>query len=303
MPDSHTAQDLRDVLDGVVGAQKNAVIFAVDRDFRYLAFNDKHRAVAKQVWGADVRLGQNMLTEVISAADRAKAHAQFERAFAGEEFVHVDYYGDEDRQRNIWENIVSPISSATGEVIGVAVVASDVTERERAREALERYRQDLTTRNQQLAERAAENAELIERLRLAVDELSTPVLELSDSIVALPIIGVIDSQRSAQMVERLLTEVVRLRSRFVIVDVTGVNGLDTNTASHLVKMARAVGLLGAECVLTGIQPTVAQMLVTVGVELSTFATAPNIKRGLELCMARLKARAAERTNVASGPRP
>lgn len=165
---------------------------------------------------------------------------------------------------------------------GAIAVYRDISER-RKLEA------DLARRNAELAARAEENARLIARLRVAVDELSTPVLELWDDVLALPVVGVVDTQRSAQMVERLLAEVVERRSRFVIVDLTGVEVIDTSTADRFLKMARAVKLLGGECVVTGIQPAVAQTLVELGVEFAGLDTQRNLKRALQVCMAKQRA--------------
>jgi rsbT co-antagonist protein RsbR len=88
-------------------------------------------------------------------------------------------------------------------------------------EQLEKALRDLEARNEALLEKENERLELIQRLRSAVDELSTPVLEVWDEVLTLPVVGVVDTERSAQMTERLLTEVVQSRCRFVIIDLTG----------------------------------------------------------------------------------
>ena len=162
---------------------------------------------------------------------------------------------------------------------GAIGIMRDVTERRR----LER---DLAKRNAELAEREQENRELIARLRVAVDELSTPVLEIWDDVLALPVVGIVDTQRSARMTERLLAEVVRTRSRSVIVDLTGVELIDTSTADRFLKLARSVQLLGARCLVTGIQPAVAQTLVELGVEFSALETHRNLKSALEASIRR-----------------
>ena len=92
-----------------------------------------------------------------------------------------------------------------------------------------------------------------ERLRLAVDELSNPILELWDDVLAMPVIGLVDSRRTADMVRRLLAEVARTQASFVIVDLTGVEIVDTKTADHLIKLMRKVEIVGARCVLTGVR--------------------------------------------------
>lgn len=161
---------------------------------------------------------------------------------------------------------------------GAVLVMTDVTEKREMAEQLER-------RNAELAAREEDNRELIARLRVAVEELSTPVLEIWEDVLALPVVGVVDTQRSAQMTERLLAEIVRSRSRHVIVDLTGVDVIDTSTADRFLQLARAVRLLGARCIVTGIQPAVAQTLVELGVEFGSLETHRNLKNALQACVA------------------
>ena len=125
---------------------------------------------------------------------------------------------------------------------------------------------------------------LIDRLRYSIDELSNPILEIWDDVLVMPIIGVVDSRRTADMVQRLLTEVVRAQASFVIVDLTGVEVVDTRTADHLMKLMRKVEVVGARCVLTGIRPAVADTLVDIGVDFSRVTTLRNLKHGLREAM-------------------
>jgi len=161
---------------------------------------------------------------------------------------------------------------------GTAVaVFRDVTRERDAREAVEK-------RAFELAERDEENQALVERLRLTLDALSTPVLEIANDVLAVPVIGVVDTERSAVMSERILSEVVRTRSRFVVIDLTGVSVLDTSTADRLLKLSGAVRLLGAQCVVSGIQPAVAQTLVAIGVQLDGLVPHRDLEHALEHCM-------------------
>ncbi len=127
---------------------------------------------------------------------------------------------------------------------------------------------------------------IIEQQQLAIAELSTPVLQLWEDVLALPIIGVVDSLRGQAIMERLLDEVSRRRARFVILDITGVEMVDTRTADHFIKVARAAELLGATCVITGIRPAVAQTLVTIGADLSSLLTTASLGQGLRECIRR-----------------
>jgi rsbT co-antagonist protein RsbR len=128
----------------------------------------------------------------------------------------------------------------------------------------------------------------IERQQLAIRDLSTPVIEIWEDILTLPIVGVIDSQRSSEMTSRLLAAIDESGARCVIVDVTGVDVVDTMTADHLIRMIRAARLLGAYCVLTGLSPDVAQTLVRIGVDLRGIRTLRSLKEGLKSCFLRLR---------------
>jgi rsbT co-antagonist protein RsbR len=139
---------------------------------------------------------------------------------------------------------------------------------------------ELAARNARLAEQDAEHRMLIERLRVALGELATPVLQVAKGVLVLPIIGVLDTERSLQISERLLSEVVRTRASRVIIDVTGVEVMDTSTADRFGKLARGVELLGARCYLSGVQPSVAQTLVALDVKLDALSPHRNLAHAL-----------------------
>jgi rsbT co-antagonist protein RsbR len=141
-------------------------------------------------------------------------------------------------------------------------------------------------KNEALERLQQSQADLIRKQQLALQELSTPILDVWDDVLALPIIGTVDSSRSAQIMERLLSEIVAKRSRWVIIDVTGVEIIDTQTASHFLRVAKAVELLGARCLLTGLRPAVAQTLVQLNVDLREVRTLRNLKHGLRHCIDR-----------------
>lgn len=159
---------------------------------------------------------------------------------------------------------------------GAIAVFTDVTERER-------LQTELTARNETLAARDVENRDLVARLRLALEDLSTPVIEVARDVLVLPVVGVVDSQRAAEMASRLLDHVSRVGARHAIIDVTGVQAIDTATADRLVHLARGVQMLGAQCVLSGIQPQVASTMVDLGIQLAGIATERNLRGALERC--------------------
>jgi sigma-B regulation protein RsbU (phosphoserine phosphatase) len=147
-----------------------------------------------------------------------------------------------------------------------------------------------TIAKQQALDELGRKLEVIEQQRTEIRELSTPVLQVWDDVLALPIIGAVDIERGNEIMERLLVEVAARRARFVILDVTGVALLDTNTASCLRRMVNATELLGASCLLTGIRPAVAQALVSAGADMSALTTLPSLREGLRECIRRRERR-------------
>jgi len=124
----------------------------------------------------------------------------------------------------------------------------------------------------------------IQRQQYAIQELSTPILQLWDNVLALPVIGVVDTARSIEIMERLLSEISVRQSRYVILDITGVEIVDTKTADHFIKIIKAAELLGTRCIFTGIRPAVAQTLVEIGVDLTSVVTLRNLQEGLKACL-------------------
>ncbi|WP_437592943.1 STAS domain-containing protein [Sorangium sp. So ce1000] len=134
--------------------------------------------------------------------------------------------------------------------------------------------------------------ELHERLRAqsaALRELSTPIIPICDEVLVLPLIGALDERRSQQLTEALLGKIADRGAQVCIVDLTGVPAIDARAASALARIAQAVRLLGAEVVLTGIRPEVAQALVTLEVELSNIITRRDLSHGIAFAMATTRA--------------
>ena len=127
----------------------------------------------------------------------------------------------------------------------------------------------------------------IERQQLAIQDLSTPVIEIWNDVLTLPIVGVVDTKRSVDMTERLLQAIVDRQAKCVIIDITGVDVVDTSTADHFAKMVRAAAMLGAHCVVCGISPDVAQTLARIGVEFDDVQTLRSLKDALRHCLAHL----------------
>jgi rsbT co-antagonist protein RsbR len=130
----------------------------------------------------------------------------------------------------------------------------------------------------------------IEKQRHAIRELSTPVIEVWEGVLCLPVVGVVDTVRSAEMTESLLRTVIDKKTRYAIVDVTGIEVMDTRTTDHFIRMARAVRLLGAECVLAGISAVIAQTIVHMGVDLVGLITFRTMREALHHYVQRQVAR-------------
>ena len=121
----------------------------------------------------------------------------------------------------------------------------------------------------------------IELQRAAIRELSTPIIEVWESVLCLPVVGVLDSTRSAEMTEALLQAIVEKKARCAIIDITGIQVMDTATADHFLRMARAVRLLGANCMLTGINPAIAQTIIHMGMDLAGVVTHRTMRNALQ----------------------
>jgi rsbT co-antagonist protein RsbR len=153
-----------------------------------------------------------------------------------------------------------------------------------ARAQNERYIAELEQSKRELQEQLT----TIARQQLAIHELSTPIVEVWEDILLLPVIGTLDTQRAQEMTEKLLDRVKQSRSRCIIIDITGVELVDTTTANAVLKMTRAARLLGAICVLTGIRPEIARTMIQLGVELEGLRTLRTLKDGLRECFSQLR---------------
>lgn len=129
-----------------------------------------------------------------------------------------------------------------------------------------------------------EGQALIERQQLQLLEVATPVIKLWDGIVAVPLIGTLDSARSQVVMESLLEAIVEQHARFAILDITGVPTVDSLVAQHLMKTVAAARLMGAECVVSGIRPAIAQTIVHLGLDLGTVVTRSSLADALRYAL-------------------
>ena len=193
--------------------------------------------------------------------------------------------------RNLSERII-PRGVETHEVVGIVLLLRDVL----ARSLFAKYHADFTLLDRVLdayepaANRIAitvavgfvqERERVIREQQEAIRELSTPVLQVRERLLILPIIGLIDPQRARQLTEQLLRGIRTNRARVVVIDITGVAAMDANVANHLVQTVEAARLLGATVIVTGLSPEIAQTLVNIGVDLGKMNTVGDLQGGIE----------------------
>ncbi len=193
--------------------------------------------------------------------------------------------------RDLSERII-PRGVETHEVVGIVLLLRDVL----ARSLFAKYRNDFTILNRVLdayepaANRIAitvavgfvqERERVIREQQEAIRELSTPVLQVRERLLILPIIGVIDPHRARQLTEQLLRGIRTNRARVVVMDITGVAAIDASVANHLVLTVEAARLLGATVIVTGLSPEIAQTLVKIGVDLGKMTTVGDLQGGIE----------------------
>lgn len=120
--------------------------------------------------------------------------------------------------------------------------------------------------------------------KIALQELSAPLIPVFEGITVMPLVGTIDTERAKQIMENLLKGAVKHSSQVVLIDITGVPVVDTMVAHHIIQAAEAVRLIGAKCMLVGIRPEIAQTIVNLGIDLNQFTTKNNLKKGIEAAL-------------------
>src|SRR6059058_3396372 len=193
--------------------------------------------------------------------------------------------------RNLSERII-PRGVETHEVLGIVLLLRDVL----ARSLFKKYQDDFDLLNSVLdayepaSNRIAytvgvsfvqERERIIRQQQEAIRELSTPVLQVRERFLILPIIGVIDAHRARQLTEQLLRGIRQNRAKVVVIDITGVPTIDSTVANHLVQTVEASRLMGASVIITGLSSEIAQTLVTIGVDLSKMNAVGDLQGGIE----------------------
>ncbi|MEO7596161.1 MAG: STAS domain-containing protein [Byssovorax sp.] len=264
----HDARILRAMLE-----EMDISVWAVDTRGAY-SFQE-----GKALSAMGLRPRQQLGESIFDIFDEASS-LPARRALAGERVDLVIPIGDV-----IWQTAIRPLRDEQGHIEGAFGISIDVTEREKARAEVEN------------------KVALIERQQEVIRNLETPILQVWDRVLTLPMIGMVDSGRAARVMEDLLAAVAKGRARFAILDLTGVEVVDSATANHLISMIRAIRLLGAEGIITGLRPNVAQTVVSLGLDLSSILTLASLRDGLSMAIRRMAEESLDTTASPGAGRP
>ena len=201
----------------------------------------------------------------------------------GETMLHI-----EDREIPI-EYTSRPLRNFEGEIIGCVENFIDISERLEKDHIIMEQKEELLKKRE----------EDIRHLQDEILELSTPVIEVWDGIVALPLVGTLDSHRARIAMQRLLESIEHTRSAFVIIDITGVPTVDSEVASHVLQTAGAVRLMGCETILTGVGPHIARVISEGDVDLDNIIVRGRMTDGLHYAIGKLAERKERMGRVAS----
>lgn len=248
----------------------------------------QNRTQLREEWVA--RISETKLLTAMTKdeifAEATSVYDSYVEALETETFEALQAYA-----RNLSERII-PRGVETHEVVGIVLLLRDVL----ARSLFAKYQTDFNKLNRILdayepaANRIAntvavgfvqERERVIRQQQEAIRELSTPVLQVRERLLILPIIGVIDPQRARQLTEQLLRGIRTNRAKVVVIDITGVAAMDATVANHLVQTVEASRLLGANVIVTGLSPEIAQTLVTIGIDLGKMNTVGDLQGGIE----------------------
>ena len=260
-------RDLRAMLDAIVDYS----VIRLDAQGRVMTWSPGAQAL--KGYTADEAIGQPV-SIFYTEDDRAAGLADREMRTARESGrVELEGWRVAKDGRRFWASVtLAPIRDDAGEVTGYVKVSRDLTER----------------REQELR---------LQRQRDEIMELSTPVIRVWDGVLALPIIGTLDSARASRLTEGLLEGIAETQAEVVILDVSGVPTIDTQVAQHLLKTVQAAALMGAASILCGVRPETAQAMVHLGIDLGQLRSRNTLRDALALAMRLVRERV--RTNSAA----
>ena len=270
---SIAAPDYQLLVDSLVDTE----VIMLDREGTILTWN--HGAARLKGYSGAEAIGQNVSVfyqpeDLESGLMQRELHQALESGrYAGE-----GWRLRKDGSR-FWANVViSPVWDGNGEHIGFVKVTRDETER------IERDR-------------------LLQRQRDEILELSTPVMQIWDRVLVLPIIGTLDSVRAARLTENLLQRIASDQAAIVILDISGVPMIDTAVAQHLFKTIQGAQLMGAQSIISGVRPETAQAMVHLGIDIGTVKSRSTLSDALQLAFRMISERTSGPPLVGNGAAP
>jgi rsbT co-antagonist protein RsbR len=273
------AQELRESesRQRAIIASLGEVVYTLDPEGRFTHYHVPKELAALSSPPDEV-LGSTV-NEVFPQDVAAQLRAAIDEVLASDELRTLSYERERGGETRYFNAKMSCLRDEDGEAVGVSVIERDLTEQVLARRAL------------------ADRLALIEQQREAIRAMSTPILQVWDGVLALPILGAVDQPRSVAITEDLLDAITKSRARLVILDLTGVESITAASLVHFGRIMGAAELLGAECFMCGLRPAVARMMAELGMDFGATRTFRTMQSALSVALRR------GRRRTASAPRP
>jgi PAS domain S-box-containing protein len=268
-----TSMDIQELVRLLVENIKDYAIITLDTRGHVLSWNSA--AERLKGWKAEEIIGQHF-SRFYPPEDVQGGKTEMELKVASQEgrFEDEGWRVRKDGTR-FWANvIITALRDSDGKLRGFGKVTRDLSDRREAEEKIRRQSQEI------------------------LEMAAVPVVQVWDGILLVPLIGSLNSQRTQQLMDRLLNRVMETGSPVALLDITGVPAIDTQTAQHLIETISAVRLLGSEVVLTGVRPSIAQTLVHLGIDLSNVSTRSSLSAGLRTAFELLELRVISRAATA-----
>jgi PAS domain S-box-containing protein len=265
---SDPASDKRAVRTEVVTAELLQLLVDNIRDYAIILLDTKGNVLSwnsaaerLKGWKADEIIGQHF-SRFYTREDLDSGKTQVELEVASKEgrFEDEGWRVRKDGTR-FWANVImTALRDENGVLRGFGKVTRDLTERRANEDKIKKQAQEI------------------------LEMATVPIVQVWEGVTLVPLIGALDSQRTQQLMERLLHRITETSSPVAVVDITGVPTIDTQTAQHLIETISAVRLLGADVILTGVRPIIAQTLVHLGIDLSNVTTRSSLAAGLRMAI-------------------
>jgi PAS domain S-box-containing protein len=261
-----------DMMRLLVDSVRDYSILFLDPEGRVLTWNPT--AERLKMWTASEIIGEHF-SRFYTAQDveRGKPQMELEMAAKTGRYEDEGWRLRKDGTR-FWANvIITALRDSNGKLRGFGKVTRDMTERKAMEDKLKKQSQEI------------------------MEMATVPIVQVWEGVVLVPLIGTLDSQRTQQLMERLLDRIAETSSPVAVLDITGVPTVDTQTAQHLIEMTSAVRLLGSEVILTGVRPIIAQTLVHLGIDLSSVITRGSLAAGLRMALDSLNLQVTSKAKV------